>query len=443
MPQVLYRKWRPRKFAELYGQEHVASTLVNALTSNRVAHAYLFTGTRGTGKTTAGRLLARALNCTDLRHGEPCNRCATCKVHLSGRSLDLIEIDAASNRGIDDVRALRDRIGFAAQGKRKVYLIDEAHMLTDAAFNALLKVLEEPPEHIVFVLATTEVHKIPATILSRCQRFDFKRASTDDLVTNLARIVVAEEMHMDPNVLGLIAEAATGSHRDAVSLLDQLTTTYGKTLEADVVKVSLGFIGGDHVPKMVAALRGRDLAAGLQVISGVRDGGHDLRQYQRELVTELRRMTIRQPQSVRLRTALRLFAEADLKNNTTYPLDIALTLSLEDDVAKRSREKPLKTVDEGAGIPITKERTEKAAELLGRMTARFDEDFIMHVATEIGLDECVFHESEESEQLSYDLTALQLVSLGSALAACAEFRDGRAEARKKKRENEQRYGKSR
>ena len=186
---TLYRKWRPRSFAELAGQEHVATTLQNALASDRVAHAYLFAGPRGTGKTSTGRLLGKALNCRDRQGGEPCNLCDSCSDFLAGRAMDLIELDAASNRGIDEIRSLRDKVAFApGAGDFKVYLIDEVHMLTEAAFNALLKTLEEPPPHVIFILATTDAHKVPATIASRCQRFDFRRIPLASAVGTLSQI---------------------------------------------------------------------------------------------------------------------------------------------------------------------------------------------------------------------------------------------------------------
>ena len=350
MAEILYRKWRPRSFSELAGQEHVATTLVNALSSGRVAHAYLFAGPRGTGKTTTGRLLGKALNCTDRRNGEPCNACESCQSFLAGRAMDLIELDAASNRGIDEIRSLRDKVAFApGAGAYKVYLIDEVHMLTEAAFNALLKTLEEPPPHAVFILATTEAHKLPATIASRCQRFDFRRIPVSATVHRLRQVCAGEGISCEPAALELIARTATGSLRDANNILDQLATSYGKDLTLEHVRTGLGLIGDERAGELARVALAGDLGAGLSLIASVRDDGLDLRQFQRELVEELRGLlmvksgldpedgvtaerraemqsTVNDVPPARLVAALRAFGEADLKNDpsSTLPLDIAL-----------------------------------------------------------------------------------------------------------------------
>ena len=351
MSEILYRKWRPRSFGELAGQEHVTTTLTNALASGRIAHAYLFSGPRGTGKTTSGRLLAKALNCTNRQNGEACNQCETCLSFLAGRAMDLIEMDAASNRGIEEIRSLRDKVAFApGAGVYKVYLIDEVHMLTEAAFNALLKTLEEPPPHAVFILATTEAHKVPPTIASRCQRFDFRRAPLGATVGNLQRICAGEGITCEPEALELIARSATGSHRDAVNLLDQLATSYGNDLTAEHVRAGLGLIGDERAGMLARFAIAGDLAGGLELIASVRDDGLDLRQFQRELVAELRALlmvksglpasqsgttaerrreledAVADVAATRLLVALRSFGEADLKAdpNSTLPLDIAL-----------------------------------------------------------------------------------------------------------------------
>jgi DNA polymerase-3 subunit gamma/tau len=365
LAEILYRKWRPQLFSQLAGQEHVATTLRNALQQKRIAHAYLFAGPRGTGKTTTGRLLGRALNCSDLQSGEPCNRCPSCVDLIAGRAFDLIELDAASNRGIEEIRRLRDNVAVTtASGPFKVYLIDEVHMLTEAAFNALLKTLEEPPPHVVFILATTDAHKVPATITSRCQRFDFRRAPLDAMVANLQRICAGEGITCEPEALELIGRSATGSHRDAVNLLDQLATSYGNDLSAEHVRSGLGLIGDERSARLARMAIGGDLAGGLELIASVRDDGLDLRQFQRELVAELRDLlmvrsglpagqsgvTVERRRemeeavagvaSARLLTALRAFGEADLKPdpNSTLPLDIALAecaLAGEGDPARR------------------------------------------------------------------------------------------------------------
>src|SRR5512137_525879 len=227
MTQALYRKYRPHRWEDVVGQEHVVNTLRNAITAGRVAHALLFAGPRGTGKTTTARLLAKAVNCLepDLA-ARPCDKCEFCQAVNDSRFLDLIEIDAASNTSVEDVRDLRDKINFSPnQGRYKVYIIDEVHMLSPAAFNALLKTLEEPPSHAIFVLATTEVHKIPATVLSRCQRHEFRRIPVADIVRYLKEIAQSEGIEADDEALGLIARQSTGAMRDAISLLDQLAST--------------------------------------------------------------------------------------------------------------------------------------------------------------------------------------------------------------------------
>ncbi len=287
--QVLYRKWRPQRFEEVIGQEHVCRTLQRALQSSRIAHAYLFTGPRGTGKTSTARILAKAVNCTG-GPPLPCNTCPTCVAINESRAVDLIEIDAASNRGIDEIRDLRERVKFApAEGRFKVYIVDEAHMLTTEAFNALLKTLEEPPAHVIFILATTEPQRIPATVLSRCQRFDFRRVRAADIVRHLETIAQAESLHATRPALELVARSATGSMRDAESLLDQLLV-YGRDGTLDVVQVQdlLGMRGNDQVPQLVDTLIAGDLGAGLHLIQRLVDDGVDLRQFNRGLVAYLR-----------------------------------------------------------------------------------------------------------------------------------------------------------
>src|SRR5512143_3760208 len=241
MPQALYRKWRPRAWEEVVSQEHVIQTLRNAVASDRVVHAYLFSGPRGTGKTTAARLLAKAVNCLEEDPAKrPCNECAYCSAVNEGRFMDLIEIDAASNTSVEDVRDLRDKINFSpSQGKYKIYIIDEVHMLSTAAFNALLKTLEEPPPHAIFVLATTEIHKIPATVLSRCQRHEFRRVPVHEIVDNLKKIAAAEKINADDEALTLIARQSAGGMRDAQSLLDQLSSS-GERVTLALAQTVLG-----------------------------------------------------------------------------------------------------------------------------------------------------------------------------------------------------------
>jgi DNA polymerase-3 subunit gamma/tau len=286
---VWYRKWRPQTFAEITGQDHVTRTLRNAVASGRIAHAYLLCGPRGTGKTTSARVLAKAVNCASPVDGEPCDRCESCVAVREGRALDLVEMDAASNRGIDDIRELRDRVGYAAAGGRyKVYLIDEVHELTQQAFDALLKTLEEPPAHVIFVLATTDAHRVPATIVSRCQRFDLTRARPNDLVARLRLIADAEGVTIDDDALNVIARAATGSFRDGTGILEQLVASYGRTITAGQARAGLGLAGDARALDLARMAIDGDLAGGLALIANIRDDGVDLRQFTREVVARLR-----------------------------------------------------------------------------------------------------------------------------------------------------------
>ncbi|MFN2149213.1 MAG: DNA polymerase III subunit gamma/tau [Anaerolineales bacterium] len=289
MTYALYRKWRPQKWEDVVGQDHVVQTLRNALRSGRQAHAYLFAGPRGTGKTTTARLLAKALNCTHEPIADrPCGVCANCQAVAEGRFLDLIEIDAASNTSVDDVRDLRDRINFAPnEGRYKVYIIDEVHMLSTAAFNALLKTLEEPPEHAVFVLATTEVHKIPATVLSRCQRHEFRRLPVSTMVAYLQSHLKEESIEIEPAALELIARQATGSMRDAISLLDQLAST-GQRVTLSQAEDVLGTAASESVRATVRAIVAGEAGQGLSAIHAALDRGADARQFARQVVDLLR-----------------------------------------------------------------------------------------------------------------------------------------------------------
>lgn len=288
--QALYRKWRSQTFDELIGQQHVTQTLINALKLNRIAHAYLFAGPRGTGKTSMARLLAKAVNCqAEAGVERPCNRCHICTAVNEGRLLDLIEIDAASNTGVDDIRDLRDKVGFRpGEARIKFYIIDEVHMLSNSAFNALLKTLEEPPEHVIFVLATTEPEKIPATITSRCQRFDFKRIKVSDVAERLAHIVSQEGFTAEPAALAYIARQGGGSMRDAISLLDQLTAYSGQKITLELVQTVLGAVASQAVVELVGALIAQNVAAGLDTINRVVSDGVDPRQFAREIVEYLR-----------------------------------------------------------------------------------------------------------------------------------------------------------
>ncbi|HXF82451.1 MAG TPA: DNA polymerase III subunit gamma/tau, partial [bacterium] len=311
MPHVsFYRKWRPQTFEALIGQERVTRTLQNAIRANRVVHAYLFAGHRGTGKTTTARILAKALNCQAGPTPEPDNTCPNCQAISGGYAVDVIEIDAASNRGIEEVRELRDRIRLApTEGRYKVYIIDEAHMLTTEAANALLKTLEEPPAHAVLILVTTEPHRLPPTILSRCQRFDFRRVSQREIVARLRTIAATEGFQIEDAALTLIAAAADGSVRDAESILDQLVSyTEGPIGVADVQAV-LGILSADVALRLGEALLARDAAAALALAGQVIDEGKDIRQVLRTLLDHFRDLLV-----------LKVGAAADLLDTTAERL---------------------------------------------------------------------------------------------------------------------------
>jgi len=287
--QAIYRRWRSQTFDQLIGQAHVVKTLRNALRDDRVAHAYLFCGPRGTGKTSAARILAKAVNCLGETDEKPCNRCHLCTSINEGRLLDLIEIDGASNRGIDEIRDLREKVNFApAEGRFKVYVIDEVHMLTREAFNALLKTLEEPPAHVIFVLCTTEPHRIPATVLSRCQRLDFRRVSIKDLTKKLTLICEGEGISIAPEAMELIARQATGSFRDAESLLDQLIS-YGEEnqITLEQVQTMLGTATRETVSSLVDHLIEGDSKAGLRLINDAIFEGAAPRQFNAEILAHL------------------------------------------------------------------------------------------------------------------------------------------------------------
>jgi len=291
--QALYRKWRPQTFDEIVGQEHVVRTLRNALISGRIHHAYLFAGPRGTGKTTTARLLAKSVNCLAAEDQRPCNECAICRAINDKSLLDLIEIDAASNTGVDDVRELRERVGFRPNEARyKVYVIDEVHMLSNAAFNALLKTLEEPPPHAIFVLATTEPHKIPSTVISRCQRHDFRRIPVSKIVARLVWLTEQEQIPVEREALTIVAHQATGSMRDAESLLDQLISYGDSGITVADVRSALGIGASDTVIQMTSALSEGDMAQGLSAINTAVNEGADPRQFARQMVEHLRALLL-------------------------------------------------------------------------------------------------------------------------------------------------------
>ena len=287
---ALYLKYRPQSFDDVAGQAPVVVTLKRALTGGRVSHAYLFTGPRGTGKTTTARLLAKGINCTALsKAGEPCGKCDSCVAIAAGNDLDLIEIDAASNRGIDEIRELRDKVAVApTRSARKVYLIDEVHMLTKEAFNALLKTLEEPPAHVTFILATTEPDKVPQTIISRCQRFDFRPAGTATLATRLAEVAKREKVTLEPEAAEIIARQAGGSYRDALSTLDLLVASGDGPVTAAAVRETLGLAGREHLEALEAALVAPDPTAALTAVRTAAEAGVAPETFRRDVIDLLR-----------------------------------------------------------------------------------------------------------------------------------------------------------
>lgn len=324
----LYRQWRPQTFSEIVGQDVIVQTLRNAVLSNEVAHAYLFSGDRGIGKTSAARILARAVNCLDPSNGEPCNACANCSVISANRSLDIVEIDGASNRGIDHIRQLREEVSFAPTDlKRKVYIIDEVHMLTHEAFNALLKTLEEPPSHAMFVFATTEPHKVPRTIISRCQAFDFRRIAPQQIAQHLGTIAETLHVEISSEALTLIAHRANGGMRDAVVMLEQVTSYGGTTITVDAVLDMLGLANRAVHESFLKAIENHDQVEVMQIIDQLIDRGKDLEIFLADVIAVLRDR-LQQP-SPRTAVDIRISQQLlDTKANLFRSLDRRIRLEI-------------------------------------------------------------------------------------------------------------------
>lgn len=290
--QALYRKYRPITFSDVVGQDHITKTLKNELECGKIVHAYLFTGTRGTGKTTCAKILAKAVNCLNSTNGDPCGECEICRMVAADEVTDIVEMDAASNNGVDDIRELREQVNFApATCKYRVYIIDEVHMLSGAAFNALLKTLEEPPEHVVFILATTEVHKLPATILSRCQRFDFRRIDSDEIINRLNYVAKAEGLNLTKDAALLIASAADGGMRDALSILDLCAST-GSNITEDVVANVCSMAGNEYLIKMADLIKSHSTEQALTLIDELHNSSVDMLRLLAELTQHFRDLMI-------------------------------------------------------------------------------------------------------------------------------------------------------
>ena len=291
--QSLYRKWRPQTFEDIIGQKHITQTLINAISLNRISHAYIFSGPRGVGKTTTARILAKSLNCEKGPTPYPCNKCERCIRITNGYSMDVMEIDGASNNGVDSIRELRNKVNFApAEGRYKIYIIDEVHMLSPGAFNALLKTLEEPPLHVIFIFATTDPHKIPSTILSRCQWFNFRRISLADIVAKLKMIVKDEKLNIDDKTLNIIARSSTGSMRDAESALDQIIAYCGNNITSQSVKEVLGIIEEEVFFEFLEAIIKNDTLNGIEIINRTSDLGEDASQFIKNLMEYVHNLSL-------------------------------------------------------------------------------------------------------------------------------------------------------
>jgi DNA polymerase-3 subunit gamma/tau len=335
--QVFARKWRPQVFEEVIGQEHITETLKNALLSNRLSHAYLFSGTRGVGKTSVARIFAKALNCHNRHEGNPCNKCTTCIEITGGSSVDVQEIDGASNRGIDEIRNLRENIRYLpSSGTYRIYIIDEVHMLTLPAFNALLKTLEEPPEHVKFIFATTEAHKVPVTILSRCQRFDFKRIPIAKIQEQLKKIVQQEGITISDSSIALISKEAEGSMRDAESLLDQVVSFAGNKVKDEQIMEVLGIIDRDLIYKTSQAIIDGNSTLCLDIINEIYSYGYEVKEFYKEIMLQFRNLIV-----------------SLVSHNTSHTLDLPDNELQE--IQKQAKETSLERLLQSLNFLITRE----------------------------------------------------------------------------------------
>lgn len=360
--QVSARKYRPGTFDDVIGQPHVVQTLMNAVSTKRIAHAYLFSGTRGVGKTTVARILAKALNCEQGPTGRPCDRCANCLEIAQGSSVDVVEIDGASNTSVDDVREIRENVKFAPfRGQYRVYIIDEVHMLSNSAFNALLKTLEEPPAHVVFIFATTEIHKIPATILSRCQHYNFRRIARAEIIERLRHVAKQDQLIIEERSFLALARASEGSMRDALSLLDQAIAFGGKTIHHPDLEALLGAVPHELVQGIVKAVMIQDSSAALTVLANLLDQGHDLRAFCDNVVEQIRNLLVASvvPATAELRSLIEVSEEdikqlaTDAKTLTPEQLQELLTLFIQAEDSLRLSAHP-RFVLETAAIRATR-----------------------------------------------------------------------------------------
>ncbi|MGN0107927.1 MAG: DNA polymerase III subunit gamma/tau, partial [Hominilimicola sp.] len=291
--QAIYRKWRPMVFEDIVGQGHITQTLKNQILNDKIGHAYLFCGTRGTGKTTCAKVFSRAVNCLNPQNGSPCNECDVCKGIIDGSILDVKEIDAASNNGVDNIREIRDDVRYVStNAKYTVYIIDEVHMLSSGAFNALLKTLEEPPEHVIFILATTEAHKVPQTILSRCQRFDFKRIKPSDIILRMKEIAHGDGLNISDDAYELLARLADGSMRDGLSILERVVSACGNSITAENITSTLGISTTESVFRITEAIENGDVNKIISVIDAIMSDGKDLRVFIDSLIKNFRDMLL-------------------------------------------------------------------------------------------------------------------------------------------------------